>query len=199
MVIPAECSTVIYSDECKFEVWNTDRSTRTWRPKNTRYEEKNIVPTVKYGGSVMVWGCMARNGVGKLVFIDGIMDRLSYVRILTENLAESASKLRMDWYTFQQDNDPKHTSKHAREYFAANNIEVMLWPSQSPDLNPIEHLWAHMKKEVARNKPKNLKDLKSILMRCWEEISPEVTANLVDSMPRRIEAVLRAKGGNTKY
>lgn len=192
-------STVIYSDECKFEVWNTSRSKKVWRRANSRYEEKNLQPTVKYGGSVMVWGCMGANGVGKLVFIDGIMDRFSYVRILSENLAISAEKLEMDWFTFQQDNDPKHTSKHARDYFNTNDIQVMLWPAQSPDLNPIENLWSYMKAVVARHTPKNVRELKELLIRCWNEIPSEYTAKLVDSMPRRIEAVLRVNGGHTKY
>ena len=77
----------------------------------------------------MVWGCMSASGVGQLVFIDGIMDRYAYVRILSENLDASAERLGMTGFTFQQDNDPKHVSKHAREYFTANDIQVMLWPA----------------------------------------------------------------------
>jgi transposase len=105
-------STVIYSDECKFELWRSHGSTRVWRKPDTRFEAKNILPTVKYGGSVMVWGCMAANGVGKLVFIDGKMDRYAYVRILSENLASSVEKLDFMTFIFQQDNDPKHTEEN---------------------------------------------------------------------------------------
>ena len=98
--------TVLFSDECKFEVWSTSRSSRIWRKDRSKYDEKNLSPTVKYGGSLMVWGCMGRNGVGKLVFIDGTMDSIVYVRILSENLNESAEKLGLTSFTFQQDNDP---------------------------------------------------------------------------------------------
>ena len=73
------------------------------------------------------------------------------------------------------------------------------WPSQSPDLNPIEHLWAHMKRKLKNLKPKNIRELKEMLIIIWNEITPDITAKLVDSMPRRVEAVLHAKGSNTKY
>ena len=75
----------------------------------------------------------------------------------------------------------------------------MPWPSQSPDLNPIEHLWAHMKRKLKNLKPKNIRELKEMLIMIWNEITPDITAKLVDSMPRRVEAVLHAKGSNTKY
>jgi transposase len=70
----------------------------------------------------------------------------------------------------------------------------MLLPAKSPDFNPIEHLWAYLKTKLAENNPSTIQEL---LIRLWEEIPPDVTRKLVDS--RRIEAVLRAKGGNTKY
>ena len=80
-------------------------------------------------------------------------------------------------------------------------IDVLPWPAQSPDLNPIEHLWEHLDRQVRKrvNQPRSTKDLAEILMEEWNQIPVEVTKNLVDSMPRRIEAVIRAKGRATKY
>jgi hypothetical protein len=190
---------VIFSDECKFELWRPAGPSRVWRQPGTRYEEKNLQPTMKHSTSVMAWGSMAASGTGNLVFIDGTMDKYAYVRILSENLMASVEKLGIFPFVFQQDNDPKHTSGHAREYFKSNGIMVLQWPSQSPDLNPIEYLWAFMKVKVAEKRPRNISELKQVLVTVWNEITPEITRNLVHSMPRRIEAVLRAKGGNTKY
>lgn len=74
---------------------------------NPKYTQK----TVKHnGGGVLVWGCMAANGVGKLAFIDGIMDQYVYINILIENLKTSTDQLAItENFIFQQDNDPKHT------------------------------------------------------------------------------------------
>ena len=131
---------------------------------------------------------MGWNGVGMLVEDEGKMNADQYCQILSGGVVESFEKLEMEegkWY-FQQDNDPKHTSRKATEWFEDNEIQVLSWPAQSPDLNPIEHLWEHLKQQLWKYSDPPKGELWDRLVDEWNEISPEVCQNLIQSMPRCI-------------
>ncbi|GFT45427.1 transposable element Tcb1 transposase [Trichonephila clavipes] len=116
---------VIFSDESKFNIFGSDGHGTVWRKPNTALDPKNLRPTVKQGGgSIMVWGCMASNGVGNLVFIDGIMDHKLYIDILNNNLKESAKKLGLDGnFIFQQETTPniRHVMSKRGVFFTVNS------------------------------------------------------------------------------
>ena len=102
---------------------------------------------------------------------------------------------------FQYDNDPKHTSIMAQNWFKKNKIEVLDWPSKYPGLNPIEHLWFYLKRRMGSYKvqPLSIYELWKRVQDEWNNIPNELCLELINSMPRRISAVLKARGGNIKY
>lgn len=192
---------ILFTDESKFEIFGVKKPPKIWRSKNKAFNDKCVIKTIKHGGgSVMVWGCMAASGVGNLVFIESTMKKEDYLKILQQNVAPSVEKLGLtrSW-TFQQDNDPKHSSKIVKEWLLYRTPKTLDHPPQSPDLNPIEHLWEHLDKKIRERNISSKTDLKVALREEWSKISPDVTQNLVDSMHRRLAAVIKSKGKQTKY
>lgn len=192
---------ILWSDESKFNLVSSDGPIKVWRKPGEEYKLSCARGTVKFGGgNVMIWGCMAYNGLGRLEFIDDRMNAEHYCRIMDNNLFQSADQLQMPPdFVFQQDNDSKHTARITTSWFNENGVHLLKWPAQSPDLNPIEHLWYLLDLELGDRRFKTKDQLKAALTQAWGRICVQKVRNLIDSMPRRIKAVIKAKGGPTKY
>ncbi len=104
---------------------------------------------------------------------------------------------------FQQDNALCHKAQMISDWFLEHDNEFTLlkWPPQSPDLNPIEHLWDVVEREILIMdvQTTNLQQLRDAIMSIWTNISEECFQHLVESMKGRIKAVLKTKGGPTWY
>ena len=111
---------------------------------------------------------------------------------------DEQSKVQRDLYFGSPSNNPKHTAKTTQEWLRDKSLNVLEWPSQSSDLNSIEHLWRDLKIAVQRCFPSNLTELERICKE-WEKLPKYRCAKLVVSYPRRLKAIIAAKGASTKY
>jgi len=195
---------VVWSDESKFQLFGSDGRQWYWKKTNESLSTRHIRPTVKHGGgNIMVWGCFTSGGIGYLCRIDGGLDGELYRKILNDEFIATLNWYNMDkeQVIFQHDNDPKHTANLTKQWFVDHNIKVLDWPSQSLDLNPIEHLWNEVDRHL-RNLPSQItskSDLWVKLQGVWEGINLETCTKLIDTMPERIRDVLKANGGYTRW
>uniref|UniRef100_A0A8C5PYF6 Transposase Tc1-like domain-containing protein n=1 Tax=Leptobrachium leishanense TaxID=445787 RepID=A0A8C5PYF6_9ANUR len=164
---------VLWTDETKIELFGKAHHSTVYRKRNEAYKEKNTVPTVKYsGGSMMFWGCFAASGTGCLECVQGIMKSEDYQRILARTVEPSVRKLGLcprSWI-FQQDNDPKHTSKSTQKWMATKCWRVLDSLLATSDLNPIEHLWRDLKIAVGKRRRSNKRDLEQFAKEEWSKI-----------------------------
>jgi transposase len=150
----------------------------------------------------MVWGCFSWRGRGGIEFLKTgeMMNGVRYRQLLDEKL-----EFFMDRHGcthFLQDGAPCHRSKIVTAWFQQRpNIQLVDWPGNSPDLNPIETVWAWMKKKLQDHNCTNLQQWKEAIQKVWVESTEECAflQNLVTSMPCRMQEVIDREGAMTKY
>ncbi len=148
----------------------------------------------------MILAAMSSAGVGPLCFLKSTVNAAIYQEILEHFMLPSADKLYGDAdFIFQQDLAPAHTAKGTKSWFNDHGVAVLDWPANSPDLNLIENLWGIVKRKMRDTRPNNADELKATVKETWASIPPQQCHKLITSMPRQIEAVIKAKGAPTKY
>ena len=199
-----ECGKVAFSDESSFTVKPTSIRCRVWRKYGTRYELCNMRPTFKSGYvTLSVWAAFSLYGRTPLVRIAGNLNQHKYRDIIEKYLLPFASTYHSgaDNFIFQHDGCGPHRAISISNYLTENGIKLLEWPAQSPDLNPIENVWAILKRTLrARCKyPSNADILCNELCTIWEDLPNSYFASLIASMPRRVKYVKRSQGASTKY
>ncbi|KAI2654202.1 Transposable element Tc1 transposase [Labeo rohita] len=181
----AQWSIVLFSDESKFCISFGNQSPRVWRKGGVAHSPSCLKSSVKFPQSVMVWGAMSSAGVGPMSFLKTKVTAPVYQEILEHFMLPSTDQIFKDAdFIFQQDVAPAHTAKNTKT---------------KPDLNPIENLLGIVKRKMRNKRPKNADELKATVKEIWASIPPHQCHRLITSMPRRIEAVIKAKGDPTKY
>ncbi len=182
-----------------------DGRVRILRKEHESMDPSCLVSTVQAGGGdVMVWGIFSWHTLGPLVPIEHRLNATAYLSIVADNVHPFMTTVypSSDGY-FQQDNAPRHKAQIISDWFLEHDNEFTLlkWPLQSPDLNPIEHLWDVVEREIhiMDVQPTNLQQLRDAIMSIWTKISEVCFQHLVESMQRRITAVLKAKVDPTQY
>ena len=186
---------VFFTDESRFTLFRADGRRRLYRRRGERFADACVFERDRYGGgSIMVWGGISHGVKSPLIVVPG---NLTAVRYRDEILRPVAVPLvQQHQMTFQHDNARPHVARVCQDFLANNNIVPLDWPPYSPDLSPIEHLWDELDRRVRRrrNTPNTLWQLRTALLEEWENIPMRKINALVNSMQRRIRAVMNAMG-----
>jgi len=194
-----EWSSVVFTDECAFKLINTTNRIFVRRRADEAYQPNTIQPSDSYSKTVMIWGAISVDGVGPLVRINETVDSNVYISILRHWLRRYYPGLYGGGLIFQQDNAPAHRTSAVDEWFEGYGIEVLDWPTKSPDLNIIEGIWSHLKYKFRGRIFRDEDELWRELQKFWRQVGDRFIQNYYRSLPNRMRALIKAKGGYIKY
>ena len=183
----------VFIDE--MSIWLSRGRIQMW----TKSGKKRVAPTTKHAPKINVWAGFSSMGTFPLCVFTTNMDSLKFIEILEGHLLEQAKVFHQDDWRLVMDNDPKHTSKIVRAFIDKNVPMQLPWPSQSPDLNPIENLFAWVKRELIKKGPRTISELKRMLEDTWSGISSEFLQPYCQSMPERCKMVIASEGFPINY
>jgi hypothetical protein len=197
-----EWKNVIWTDEASFELGKNSRQVRVWRKCDEAYNEDCLAPTFKSARmSVMVWGAIALGKKSELVIMDA--DKRTAQNFVDQVYDGPLQRFldEVDDAVLMEDGAPIHRSKTAKKWRDENGVEKMIWPAQSPDMNPIENLWKIMKNIVQSKFQPGMsrKDFEQVIKDAWDSIKIEKVDGLIETMPTRIKTLKQKKGKSTRY
>ncbi|KAI5703251.1 hypothetical protein M8J76_000466 [Diaphorina citri] len=196
-------SEVLFTDETRVSLRGPDGRQRVYRRPGERFAQCALVETVQCnGGSVMIWGGISTEARTDLVFFDNRpMTAANYITDVLEDHVVPFAPFIGDGFLLYQDNARPHVARCTLDYLNVVGIQRLVAPARSPDLNPIEHIWDILKRRIRGRHilPDSLHELKEAIVDEWNGIPQEQISNVINSMPRRLGEVIRARGANTHY
>jgi len=184
---------IFFSDETYVELGSGDRG--VWYKTGKR--PKCGKP--KFVAKLMFWAAISCQAKSPLIAIDGTMNSERYIGLLRDEFFTWVRSSCVKFTSFQQDNASCHVSKRARSFFETENIRIIDWPANSPDLNPIEIVWSILKERVRKRNPTTKDQLKLVAIEEWAQIPQKVIAKTINSLPKRCTQVLERLGKKCDY
>lgn len=195
-------SSVVFSDEKKFQCHRADGRQRVYRRVHERYAPACVRQINRWGGpSVMMWAAISANHRSQLYFIDGNLNAVRYRDEILQPIVVPFLGQVGPNAMFQQDNARPHVARVCLQFLEDNDVDVLDWPSMSPDLNPIENLWSLLSTRLygREHPPQTQQQLRVALREEWAAIPQEQIRRLCLSMRRRINATINTHGGHINY
>ena len=197
----ADWQHVVFSDESRFNLWYHDGRIRVRRYAGERHLPECIIE--RHSGrtpGVMVWGAIVYHGRSQLLRIVGNLNSNRYISEVLQPQAVPFLQS-LPGAVFQQDNARPHIARTVQSFFATRQVQLLPWPAYSPDMSLIEHVWDFVGRRLARD-PRPVASADELWVRIqtiWNALPQADIQNLFDSMPRRVAALIAARGGYTKY
>jgi transposase len=186
---------VIWTDECSVQLESHRKITY-----HKQGEPSKMVSRPKHPPKVHVWAGISAKGATSVVIFTGVLIATRYTDILEAALKPFIVEHYPEHHRFQQDNDPKHTSRWAQNYFEESNINWWRTPPSSPDLNPIENVWGSMKTYLRTYaKPKSTDELRAGIKAFWKTLTPSVCKRYIGHLRRVIPKVIEVDGAPSGY
>ncbi|GFS51691.1 transposable element Tcb2 transposase [Trichonephila clavipes] len=185
----------LFSDESRFVLGADDNRVRVWRCPGERYNSPHTVlrHTARTAG-VMIWGAIAFDSRSTLIVMRGTLTVQRYVDdILRPRVGPFLNGL--TGAIFQQDNARPHTARVAQDFLL--HFQTLPWPSRSPNLSPVEHVWDQPKRQMPSCH--SVHDLELAVQDLWAHLPQDNIRCLINSMPDRVAACIAARGGPMRY
>uniref|UniRef100_A0A9J8DBY7 Tc1-like transposase DDE domain-containing protein n=1 Tax=Cyprinus carpio carpio TaxID=630221 RepID=A0A9J8DBY7_CYPCA len=192
--------TVLWSDESKFEVLFGKLGRNVIRTKKDKENPSCNQLSVQKPASLMVWGCMSACGMGSLHIWKGTINAERYIQVLEQHMLPSRRRLFQGRpCIFQHDNARPHTASITTSWLRRRRIRVLKWPACSPDLSPIENIWRVIKRKMRQRRPKTVEQLEACIRQEWDNIPIPKLEQLVSSVPRHLQTVIKRRGDVTQW
>nr|CAH7716578.1 unnamed protein product [Callosobruchus chinensis] len=193
---------VLFSDESRFGLVSDDYRERDRRERGGQNRLATAIGVAPYrGGTQMFWGGIRFNGRTRLIHIPGTMTGAYYLQNIINAIVQPLRNEIGDQFIFKDDNARPHRTRAVQQALENGNIARLEWPAMSPDMNHREHVWDYVSRAIfnRNNPPRSTQELIVAATEEWDNMPQKVIDNLIIGMHRRVDALIRSRGGNTKY